>query len=708
MLPTLLPRRPALVAALGAALLAGALPAQASHTGEDLSADQFVVDGNDQLIDGLRRYEKAPKAQRAQALQRLLKVAEARAERLQALMHRNPRLAALRVLPEAVRERLPEQLRGRVEQPVVVAGEVVASVEDDFARGRSHRHLHLVDAAGARLGLGIAGADEKDLLALAGRRAKVAGLRLGRELLVLDRQQVTLAADGAAGAGTTAAAVTAAVQGDQPTLVMMVNFSDKALTCTGTDLQSRLFGSGASTLDQGYRQSSGGLVSFSGQVVGPYTIAATSTSACDPYGWASAVKAAAQAAGINLSAYKRLSYAMPSNSSCGWSGLGNLGGSPPTQSWIMSCGSTGVFSHEIGHNLTFHHASTPTSEYGDSSDPMGSARLVQSNAANRVMAGWVAGASIYDVAAGGSYALAALETADAGVPRVLRFAKPDTGETYYVSLRQPIGLDSGLTSAFQNALSVHRSTGTLPARTYLLGTVPAGQSWSDSVNGIQVTHGGISGNTANVDISFSGATCERAAPLLSVAPASQSAAPGATLAYTLNVKSQDSAACTAASYALAQTLPAGFSGSFGSAAVTLAPGASAGVAWNITSGSGSAEAAYTLDASATGPGGAGQAHAGYTVFSDTTAPQLTVTSPADGATYGRQNVALAATASDGSGVARVEFHVDGKLVASDASAPYAANWNARKASLGLHTVRVRAVDAAGNASERTVSVTIAR
>jgi cellulose 1,4-beta-cellobiosidase len=68
-------------------------------------------------------------------------------------------------------------------------------------------------------------------------------------------------------------------------------------------------------------------------------------------------------------------------------------------------------------------------------------------------------------------------------------------------------------------------------------------------------------------------------------------------------------------------------------------------------------------------------------------------------------VALAATASDNVGVARVEFRVDGAIVSTDTSSPYSFNTTTALA-LGNHTVQATAFDAAGNSSSnsRTISV----
>ena len=100
-------------------------------------------------------------------------------------------------------------------------------------------------------------------------------------------------------------------------------------------------------MNQGYGQSSGNLVSFSGQVVGPFTIDYASTGTCDINGWAAAAQTAAEAAGFDAAMYKRFSYAMPANPTYGWTGLASIGGPQPTQSWVQNCAAAGLFSYEL-------------------------------------------------------------------------------------------------------------------------------------------------------------------------------------------------------------------------------------------------------------------------------------------------------------------------------------------------------------------------
>ena len=164
---------------------------------------------------------------------------------------------------------------------------------------------------------------------------------------------------------------------------------------------------------------------------------------------------------------------------------------------------------------------------------------------------------------------------------------------------------------------------------------------------------------------------------------------------------------------MAQALPAGFSGSLGIASLAIAAGASASTNWSVTSSTAVADATYTLTASAadSATGVATAAHASAVVYSappDATAPTLKITSPSDGAKLNGNKVSIAASVSDTSGVQAVEFYVDGALLARDTSASYTANWNLRRAADGTHLIRVRAIDARGNAAEQTITVTVGR
>ena len=80
---------------------------------------------------------------------------------------------------------------------------------------------------------------------------------------------------------------------------------------------------------------------------------------------------------------------------------------------------------------------------------------------------------------------------------------------------------------------------------------------------------------------------------------------------------------------------------------------------------------------------------------DTTAPQARLTAPAGGKLVSGE-VVLNAEASDGGGVKRVQFLVNGEPVDSDLSGPYEFGWDSALVSDGEHEIGVKATDEAGN------------
>ena len=685
-----------------------ATPSLASHVGESASLDLQLISANDQLLAGLAAWEKGSPSQRAAGVTQLTQLAQHRQAHLILLLQQDPVVAAARMLPTSLRAKLPAQAAAFVEQQVRVQGTVVGHVADDFAGGRSRSSFKLHGDAGApplNIYFADGAASERDLHGMSGKRAAFEAMRIGDNLLILDRKKVQLEAAGGTTTSGTVVAAGSVVQGNQLTSSILVNFSDKALTCTAADVEGRLFGSTGPTVNNNYLESSRGLVSFSGKAVGPYTINYASTGTCDYSGWATAANAAAKAAGFDPALYQRVNYVTPGNSTCGWSGLAYM---PGKQSWVQSCGSTGVYSHELGHNLSLHHASTPASEYGDGSDPMGGARVVDHNGANRTMAGWLPAGAVQDVGTGGSYALASVSTnATAASPQVLRIVKPDTNEYYYVSFRQALNLDASLSSGYLNNISVHRAAGTLPTRTYLLQNVAVGGTFTDAVNGITLTNQGVANGTVTVGVGFSGGSCVRSAPLVSVSPSSQTAAPGATISYGVSVTNKNTAYCGSSTFAMSQVLPAGFSGGFAVPNLSIAAGASASTTWSVSSSAQTAAGTYPFDATAADSsfGNSATAHASEIVYLDSILPTVSITSPAAGAVVSGR-VSILASASDDTRVASVEFYVDGALIGRDSGSPYSTAWNTRKAGFGSHTIMVRAIDAAGNKAEQSIVVTV--
>ena len=697
------------------AALLGALPmAQASHVGDAVVADQQLVSASNQFLAALAQWERLAPSLKASNLAGLVQLAQARQMLMIALVQTDAKVAAARMLPKPLRARIPAQAAAYVEDEVHVQGTSFINVADNFASGISHATFKIQGNAGTppqNVYLADPTGTERDLHKLAGKKLSFDAMRVGDFLVLLDKKKVQ-AAGSTTPSTSTAVASSTAVQGDQRTLSILVNFNDKAIACTAADVANRVSGTSGVTVNTLFKDSSRGLVSFSGTAVGPYPINYSSTGSCDPVAWGVAAENAALAGGFDPAQYSRVSYVLPRNTTCGWSGLAFM---PGRQSWIQACEATGLHAHELGHNLALHHAATPAAEYGDASDPMGGAQAIGLNGANRVMAGWQPVGTVLDVTNAGSYSVATVsDTTIVSMPQVLRLAKADSAESYYVSLREAMAYDTALGTQFVNTLSVHRATGTLPTKTYLLQLLAAGQTFTDATNGITITNQGATNGVAGVGVTMAAAACARSAPAVSLSPASQTAAPGSALSYTMTVLNNNSAACGTSTFNLSQVVPAGFSATLSATSLALSAAASGSVTWTASSLSTTPGGTYGLDATATdasATASVGTNHASYVVYSvptaDTTPPLVSITGPAANSILaGGKTVSISATASDASGVQAVEFYLDGTLLVRDTSSPYAASWITRKASKGAHTIKARAIDNAGNAAEHSITVTV--
>ncbi len=93
---------------------------------------------------------------------------------------------------------------------------------------------------------------------------------------------------------------------------------------------------------------------------------------------------------------------------------------------------------------------------------------------------------------------------------------------------------------------------------------------------------------------------------------------------------------------------------------------------------------------------------------DSTPPTTSITAPANNATVSGSNVTISANASDNVGVTKVEFYVNGVLLASvNGAGPYSTPWNTTALTNGSYALTTKAYDAAGNVgTSSTVTVTV--
>lgn len=122
-----------------------------------------------------------------------------------------------------------------------------------------------------------------------------------------------------------------------------------------------------------------------------------------------------------------------------------------------------------------------------------------------------------------------------------------------------------------------------------------------------------------------------------------------------------------------------------------------------------ANGSYTLTAKAydaAGNVGSSQSTTVTVSNGDTIAPTVAITSPGNNATVSG-TVGLTANATDNVGVAKVEYYLNGNMLATTNLSPYSFNWNTKLIVNGTYTLTAKAYDAAGNvAQSASVAVTV--
>jgi chitodextrinase len=451
-----------------------------------------------------------------------------------------------------------------------------------------------------------------------------------------------------------------------------------------------------------YREVSNGTLTLTGNVFGWYTLA-MSTSTCDYNGFATAARAAATAAGVDLTAYTNIAYAFPRVSACSWGGLGNVNG---PYSWINGNAAMGVYvpTHELGHNFGSHHASSLTcvnssgvrvqyssnctaSEYGDPFDVMGSnasssGGIHHLNTWARRQIGVLTTADQMTVTASGTYSVATAQVGG-GTPRILRVLRP-SGNYYYLEFRQPYGLfeNWATTSAAVTGVMIRIAPDTSRIQSKLIDAHPetagfgdaplgVGEKFVDKVNDITIITRSISAAGATVYVQVGPDITAPTAP--GSLSASWTGASSVGLAWTA---ATDEIGVSGYQVRRDGTLLATVSGTTLSFDDTAAPASTQ---------------RYTV-AARDAAGNVGPAVSAYVGAPDTTAPlaPASLGVVADGP--GQATLSWPA-ASDNVGVTDYEVRRDGTLLATVDALTYATTG---LTSLQSYTFTVTASDAAGN------------
>ncbi|MBZ0159713.1 MAG: peptidase M11 [bacterium] len=585
------------------------------------------------------RYQLAGPAGQAQLLDNFLSVAAARQQLLTTLIANDPTEVLRVAVPANLRAGMPPAVQAYVEEAVEVEGALEVLHEDRY---QGSRYLYFLEALGERFTLHFA-ADAPTHLET-GSQVRVTGVRVERAIALQSW-------------GSSVQTIAAALPntfGGQKTLVMLVNFQDKATQpYTPASAQGVMTTTSNFDLEGSFQQTWLTPVVDSGQVAdvrGWYTISLLST-VCDYNTLASQAKSAATAARVNLSAYSRYVYAFPNNTGCGWWGLGSVGGNP-SQAWINGSFALKVVGHEMGHNLGLWHSrawecgtttlgpSCSIIEYGNTVDIMGNPSSGHFNAFQKERLGWLNYGSsppITTVSGDGTYWIDPSETLGIN-PKALKILKStdlSTGKKtwYYVESRQAIGFDSFLSnnSNVLNGVVISMGSESSGNSSDLLDMTPATSSWSDPAldvgqsfsdpdSGVTIATTWASSTSAAVNVTFGPVACVQANPTVALSPSQSQWVPAGTpVVYTVSVTNNDNAGCTASDFTLqATTVPAGWAAVFAAPTLTIGPGTTASTTLQVTSPIGTSDGFYTIVVRATNSAYTNSASVTYVIVSSLT------------------------------------------------------------------------------------------
>lgn len=606
------------------------------------------------------QYQTAPPAGKAALLLQFRSVAAKRQQVLSSLVQTSPGEVLRVAIPGSIAATLPASIQSFVEQETDAQGELEVMYEDSNNGAKLH---HFLKTGGERLELKFAADAPTNLLT--GATVHVHGTRIGSALAL------------SSGTSTSSFQVVQAAAlpntfGAHHALVILVNFQDNPITPWTTSLASDVEFNQVSSF---YMENSDQQTWVTGDVAGWYTVAVKSTN-CDTSSIASDAKAAAQAAGFNLSNYAHYVYNFPVNSGCAWSGLAEVGGS---NIWINGQIGARVAAHELGHNFGLYHShdlecgtvsicgNGTIAEYGDTLDTMGGYRNGDFDAFQKERLGWLSNGAqppITTVTSSGTYTIGPYEAQDSNAKALKILQSSSSGAYYYVEFRQPLGFDSFVLGYpnYVNGVVVHLASPSDANSSKVLDMTPTspisstdaglgvGKSFYDSSAGLTITPVSTNSSGASVQVTLGTQSCAHANPSLSMSPA-QSAwvLSGTTVSFTATLTNKDSSACSSSSFNLAAGVPSGWSSSFGSSLLTLAPGASGSTSLQVTSPVGTADGFYNIGVSATNASASAYTASASATYVISTPVPMSVTVSTDKASYSaNQTVTVTVTVLSGS------------------------------------------------------------
>lgn len=473
----------------------------------------------------------------------------------------------------------------------------------------------------------------------------------------------------AAASGTTSGSVAPAAvcgpSGVQSAVVLLATFPGVTPPAAVTPqfVQDAFFGTSGRTVDGFWREASYGKASAAGAVHGWKTL--DREYSCDEYETLRAAVVALFDSEVNFTNYSRVFIVFPKPATCSWAGLGTIGcrsQSSADGSFTASVAwqianymatrddAVELSTHEGGHNLGIHHASSrdhaaevvgaigvagALSEYGDRFSSMGSWNLGHYSARHKQQLGWLGASNVITVQSSGSYTVQPMAVT---VPNVqaLRIQRGTGNDAWlWLESRQPVGIyESTLrTQPFSGAL-IHYQDVNTSTKTELLDFTTASssfddpalaavQSWTDPYSNLTLTVNSASTSGVGVNISYGAIPCTQSNPTVTLSPANPSVYPGASYAYTVSIRNNDSLGCSSTNYGLSSSLPDGWTTAWQPSSVSIAPGATGTV--TMTKTAGALLGTFPVNAVAAAGAYSGAGTANCTVISKPPAPAVSLT-----------------------------------------------------------------------------------
>ncbi|MBI3934167.1 MAG: hypothetical protein HY316_05715, partial [Acidobacteria bacterium] len=396
---------------------------------------------------------------------------------------------------------------------------------------------------------------------------------------------------------------------------------------------------------------------------------------------------------VNFTQYTRVMIIFPNPGSCGWAGLGTLGCSTlssadgsftASSNWNLanyfSSIDNGVklITHEGGHNLTLHHASTRAflntttglyetlgpvgtagthNEYGDTHSAMGNWNLGHYAAPHKQQIGWFSAGNVQTVESNGSFSIQPFENITGGLQALKVRRGTGNNAWLWLEFRQAIGLyDSTLNSQVRSGALVHHSDASTGTYTHLIdftpntgnnfsdaAKLPGTGTWIDPYTNVSFSVDSMVPSSAlNVTVNYGPVPCVNSNPTVSISPSNPSAQASTPINYTVTVTNNDSSGCTASDFNMTSALPIEWSYSFGAGTLNIAPGSSKSTTMTKTSPAGTAPGTYSVNSTANRVAGSATGNANATII---VKPVTTVTT--SGTYQPRSTVTMTATVTSG-------------------------------------------------------------